>query len=283
MSERLEQASVFVTNNSLNTMQIFLAQNGQQTGPFTLDDVNKKIAAGLVQPTDLAWHEGLAGWQALSTISGVVIAIAPPPNFSIPPLPKQTFDADAVSSPALSNQGEQITEGFNNYMDGVPIRILFARVYFGGMIVILFSSVFVSLNLSWYLGDSFWSIMPNFSSLAIYLLVLGIGLCVILFRFFHGDYDKAASAFSTIGLLGFGCLFFFFWQLYNNINGTDIPFGQYISQMLSKDSGNTPRHQIGAAIGLKLNFFIMAAFLIAHALFSVGAFIVKLTGPKQVK
>lgn len=268
-------------------MNLYIAQNGQQTGPFTLDDVNKKIAIGLVQPTDLAWHEGLAGWQALSTISGVLLAPPPlppplpPPNFSIPPLPKQTLNADPIPSPALSNQGEQITERFNNYMDDVPIHIL--KVYFGAMIALFFFSVFVSLNLSWYLGDSFWSIMPNYSSLVIYLLVLGIGLCVILFRFFHGDYNQAASTFPTIALLGFGCLFFFFWQLDNNINGTDIPFGQYISQMLSKDSGNTSRHQIGAAIGLKLNFFIMAAFLIAHALFYIGAFIVRLTGPKQVK
>jgi hypothetical protein len=260
-------------------MNLYIAQNGQQTGPFTLDDVNKKIAAGLVQPTDLAWHEGLAGWQALSTISGV--AIAQLPNFSIPPIPKQTLDADPIPSPTLSNQVEQITERFNNYMDDVPIHIL--RVYFGAMIALFFFSVFVSLNLSWYLGDSFWSIMPNYSSLVIYLLVLGIGLCVILFRFFHGDYNQAASTFPTIALLGFGCLFFFFWQLDNNINGTDIPFGQYISQMLSKDSGNTPRHQIGTAIGLKLNAFTMVAFLIAHFLFYIGAFIVRLTGPKQVK
>ncbi|TAE25438.1 MAG: DUF4339 domain-containing protein [Candidatus Kapaibacterium sp.] len=53
-------------------MNIYIAQNEQQTGPFTLEEVNEKLMLGNVLLTDLAWHEGMSDWQALSTIKGVI-------------------------------------------------------------------------------------------------------------------------------------------------------------------------------------------------------------------
>lgn len=49
-------------------MQIYIARDGQQTGPFSLDDVLGQLRSGTVKPTDLAWYAGAAGWQPISSI-----------------------------------------------------------------------------------------------------------------------------------------------------------------------------------------------------------------------
>jgi hypothetical protein len=55
---------------------VHVARQGQQLGILPLEEINRRIAHGELAPTDLGWHPGLANWQALSTISGVVV---PPP------------------------------------------------------------------------------------------------------------------------------------------------------------------------------------------------------------
>ena len=52
-------------------MQIHIARNGQKMGPFSLEEVNRQLAAGTLSLSDLAWYEGAAGWAALSTVPGV--------------------------------------------------------------------------------------------------------------------------------------------------------------------------------------------------------------------
>lgn len=65
-------------------MQIYVGKNGQQLGPFSLEEVNRKLADGMFAGTDLAWYEGAAGWAPLSSVAGVVI---PPPTAASIPTP----------------------------------------------------------------------------------------------------------------------------------------------------------------------------------------------------
>ena len=58
-------------------MQIYVGKNGQQLGPFSLDEVNRKVADGTFSGSDLAWYEGAAGWAPLSGVPGVNIHPAP--------------------------------------------------------------------------------------------------------------------------------------------------------------------------------------------------------------
>jgi hypothetical protein len=58
-------------------MQIYVGKNGQQLGPFSLDEVNRKVADGTFTGSDLAWYEGAAGWAPLSGVPGVNIRPAP--------------------------------------------------------------------------------------------------------------------------------------------------------------------------------------------------------------
>src|SRR6478735_9269495 len=52
-------------------MQIFIQHQGQQCGPFSIEQVRANLANGTYQLSDLAWHEGAAGWLPLATIPGI--------------------------------------------------------------------------------------------------------------------------------------------------------------------------------------------------------------------
>ena len=51
-------------------MQIHIARDGKQLGIFSLEEVNRQLAAGTLSLSDQAWYEGAAGWAALSTVPG---------------------------------------------------------------------------------------------------------------------------------------------------------------------------------------------------------------------
>lgn len=57
-------------------MRIFIQHQGQQAGPFSVEQVRAGIAAGEYRTDDLGWYEGAAGWLPLSTVPGVT---GPPP------------------------------------------------------------------------------------------------------------------------------------------------------------------------------------------------------------
>jgi uncharacterized membrane protein YhaH (DUF805 family) len=84
--------------NDTNTW--FLVLNGQQAGPFTIDQLRGMAAAGTLQPGTLVWAEGMAGWAPANTTplpQAMSAAVAPPPPppaaFAVPP-------AQAAAQPA---------------------------------------------------------------------------------------------------------------------------------------------------------------------------------------
>ncbi|NYR09654.1 RDD family protein [Psychrobacter sp. BI730] len=50
-------------------MQIFLARNNVQAGPYELEQLNIMLASGEVLLDDLMWHEGLAQWQRVGDLT----------------------------------------------------------------------------------------------------------------------------------------------------------------------------------------------------------------------
>jgi hypothetical protein len=68
-------------------MQIYVGKNGQQLGPFSLEEVNRKLADGTFAAADLAWYEGAAGWAPLSGVPGVMIHRAAPAAMPAPAVP----------------------------------------------------------------------------------------------------------------------------------------------------------------------------------------------------
>ena len=119
-------------------MQIYVGKNGQQLGPFSLEEVNRKLADGTFAGTDLAWYEGAAGWAPLSGVAGVVIptpgaAAAPaPPSAPTPVQPAPApaaapvrSDAPIVQRPAAPSGGYKTLSLVSWALLGVTFLISF--------------------------------------------------------------------------------------------------------------------------------------------------------------
>ena len=50
-------------------MQIYLARNNQQAGPYSLEQLNQMLASQQVLLTDLVWHQGMAEWKTLGELT----------------------------------------------------------------------------------------------------------------------------------------------------------------------------------------------------------------------
>lgn len=78
-------------------MNIYLTRNGQQTGPYTEQQLLEMVKVGAASNADLAWHDGLADWQQLDSI--ISFGAQPPPLPSQPPTAEQKGNGgEAVSS-----------------------------------------------------------------------------------------------------------------------------------------------------------------------------------------
>ena len=58
---------------------IHVMRDGQQFGPYTIEDINAYMAQGTLLPTDQAWYEGAANWMPITDVPGVVHDAAPAP------------------------------------------------------------------------------------------------------------------------------------------------------------------------------------------------------------
>ena len=58
---------------------IHVMRDGQQFGPYTIEDINAYLAQGTLLPTDQAWYEGAANWMPITDVPGVVHGAAPEP------------------------------------------------------------------------------------------------------------------------------------------------------------------------------------------------------------
>lgn len=65
-------------------MGIFIQHNGQQTGPFSHQEIQAGVASGLYQSTDLVWYEGAAGWMPLSQLPHILSSAPSLPNGVFP-------------------------------------------------------------------------------------------------------------------------------------------------------------------------------------------------------
>lgn len=63
-------------------MEIFIAKNDQQTGPFSIDQIQSMISAGMLNITDMAWHAELPDWIPLHQLLGIC---PPVPSSTTPP------------------------------------------------------------------------------------------------------------------------------------------------------------------------------------------------------
>lgn len=72
----------------LNNPTIFVAQNGQQTGPFSVQQIQQMVTAGQVKADTLVWKAGMSQWAAANSLPELGQLFAPPiPGPTPPPIP----------------------------------------------------------------------------------------------------------------------------------------------------------------------------------------------------
>jgi hypothetical protein len=83
-------------------MQIHIARDGKAIGPFSLEEINRQLAAGTLSASDQAWYEGAAGWAPLSTVPGVTggsAAVIPSPGPGVPAIVTPTSVPGSPTEP----------------------------------------------------------------------------------------------------------------------------------------------------------------------------------------
>ena len=101
-------------------IEIHIQRDGQQMGPYTLEQINEYLVQGALLATDSAWHEGLPQWVPLNEIAGVVsdqAATSTPPPFKPPATmaPKKTR--------AKNREMHGTTRGHGLKLDDKPFQI----------------------------------------------------------------------------------------------------------------------------------------------------------------
>ena len=56
---------------------IHILRDGQQFGPYSLEEINAFLADGSLLPSDQAWYEGAPGWIPLTEVPGVALLAQP--------------------------------------------------------------------------------------------------------------------------------------------------------------------------------------------------------------
>lgn len=75
-------------------MEFYIARDGQQTGTFSKEEVQRRLASGELLPTDRGWCEGMGEWTPLSAFSNLT-----GPAFSTPAI----VSAPAYYPPATTS------------------------------------------------------------------------------------------------------------------------------------------------------------------------------------
>ncbi len=87
-------------------MQIYLARNNEQAGPYTLEQVNAMLANKQIVLTDLAWHDGMTNWLPLGQLTGGKFVYNPHPQkilITPPASPFKTTASNTADTETLAN------------------------------------------------------------------------------------------------------------------------------------------------------------------------------------
>lgn len=101
-------------------MQIYLARNNQQAGPYTVEQINQMLASQQVLLTDLAWHQGMPEWKALGELTQGKSVFEPAGYVATAPIPP-----NQGSNPTAKSQiNKPNTTSTNSQLASIPSRIL---------------------------------------------------------------------------------------------------------------------------------------------------------------
>lgn len=99
-------------------MQIYLARNNQQAGPYTLEQLNQMLTSQQVLLTDLVWHEGMTEWKALGELTQGKL-VYQPIGYNPAPSEPTPFENQDVHQVKIEKKAT-----LNNELASIPTRVL---------------------------------------------------------------------------------------------------------------------------------------------------------------
>ncbi|KWQ05300.1 RDD family protein [Acinetobacter harbinensis] len=99
-------------------MQIYLARNNQQAGPYTLEQLNQMLTSQQVLLTDLVWHEGMTEWKALGELTQGKL-VYQPIGYNPAPSEPTHFQNQDVHQVKIEKKA-----ALNNELASIPTRVL---------------------------------------------------------------------------------------------------------------------------------------------------------------
>ena len=219
-------------------MNILVAKNGSQLGPFSENDVRAKLASGEFSSSDYGWHEGLTAWSPLSQL----LAAAPPPAPAPPPV-AQPYSPQPYTAPAPAAQpqpygapqpynspypspyqqgampqwGPQGSRGYAGFWLRLVAHIIDTVVLY---IPLFFLGIVVSLMFGGIRSSSDISPAVGFVILAVYLLYI-VAVC------FYFIVMESSARQATFGKMALG-------MKVTDLNGNRISFGQGVGRFFGK-------------------------------------------------
>lgn len=149
----------------------FVAANGAQTGPFTLEEIQSQCSRGIIQRDTFMWRDGLGDWQSAEQVlrgtgvsfAGDTVASAVPPPFpsdagspyTVVPEQGQTLQFSVPAASLSASRGTSwIGEGWKLFVAAPGLWIVALLIWLGIQILLGFVPVLGSLA-SLLLGPSF--------------------------------------------------------------------------------------------------------------------------------
>ena len=103
-------------------MQIYLHQNNQQEGPFTLPRISARLVSGDLDSATLAWHEGLDNWYPLNHEKWQALGIVAPPPKEKTPVTKSIPVEDRREAESVLDSSADIEADAKDSLDEIPVE-----------------------------------------------------------------------------------------------------------------------------------------------------------------
>lgn len=93
-------------------MQIYLARNQQQAGPYTLNELNQMLKDGQVVLSDLIWHQGMTEWKTVGEMTNQQYEYHPHQAHT-PTQPHQTASfAESIASQSSNSSAVNLNKSY---------------------------------------------------------------------------------------------------------------------------------------------------------------------------
>jgi hypothetical protein len=157
-----------------------VGRNGQQNGPFSVEELRVMVARGELAPTDLVWKDGMAGWEPASTIPGL---FGPEPSVTLAP---QTIQPPPIThTTVLPPAGAKI----ENYLASAILTTLCCCQPFGIVAIVYAAQVNTKLAAGDLAGAREAARQAKMWS----WVAFGLGLAAWIFFFFISMLDNFQS------------------------------------------------------------------------------------------